>query len=78
MRLGKIYINKSEKENIKNLVLYFFLCLIEGVIYLLLIFLASVFIEVVIIKLCGLEENTLKYLKKKQKEDIILKDINMI
>ena len=77
--IGKnLYINKSEKENIKNLVLYYFLCLIEGVIYLLLIFLASVFIEVVIIKLCGLEENTLKYLKKKQKEDIILKDINMI
>ena len=77
--IGKnLYINKSEKDEIKNLVLYYFLCFSEGVIYLILIFLASVFIEVVIIKLCGLEENTLKYLKKKQDEDLILKDINMI
>ena len=68
------YIKK--KDNI-NLVLYEFLCLSELVLYLLLIFLASVFIEVFIIKLCGLEENTLKYLKIKQEEDLTLKDLNI-
>ena len=74
--ISNLYINEEDKKNIGNLFNYYCLCLSELIMYLLIIFFAAVFIEVIIIKLYKLEEKTLKYLKIKENV-LMLDDINL-
>ncbi len=74
--ISNLYIKEEEKKDIDNLFNYYCLCLSELIMYLLIIFFAAVFIEVIIIKLYKLEEKTLKYLKIKENV-LMIDDINL-
>ena len=76
--LIQIICNLYIKKKIDNLFFYYCLCFSELIMYLFLIFFAAVFIEVIIIKLYKLEENTLKYLKIKENDLDKRIDLNQI